>query len=176
MCDDGCRFPATISIGSLLCVAPRASGRHHRRSKLPRRAKDDVTRCPSCIQMLLALMWARASCSSPSALIETPIPSAASHLHSRPACTGRLAGAVRDSFCRDGVYQRLLDSDLSDPGSARTRGLSGQRTARKERSGPENRRLGLPVAVVPAFGWAAPSQLPAAWIHLRHPASLAKSQ
>jgi hypothetical protein len=87
-----------------------------------------------------------------------------------------LVGAVRNSFCRDGVYQRVLDSDLSDPGRARFRGLPGQRTAREERSRPEDRRFGLPVAPVPTLGWTAPCQFSATWIHLCHTISLATSQ
>ena len=55
-------------------------------------------------------------------------------------------------------------------------GLFGQRTAREERPRPEDRRLGLPVAPVPALGWTAPCQFSATWVDLRHTISLATSQ
>ena len=94
------------------------------------------------------------------------------HVHSRSACVGRLACAVRDSFCRDGVNQRVLDSRLPDTGSTRSRSLPGQRTAREERARPKDRCIRLPVAPVPTLGWPSPRQFSATWIHLRHTISL----
>jgi hypothetical protein len=54
--------------------------------------------------------------------------------------------------------------------------VPSQRTAREERAGPEDRRLGLPVASVSAFCGSAARQLPATRIHLRHTVPLATSQ
>lgn len=45
-----------ISIWSLLCVRARGSDRRDRRSKWPRRAREDVTHCRYCTLMLPALI------------------------------------------------------------------------------------------------------------------------
>jgi len=90
-CDDVCRFPATISIESLLCVRPRASDRQDRRSEWPRRAKEDATRCRSCIRMHRHRMLAPASCTvAVSADRDPTTRTQLSHFHSRSTCTGRL--------------------------------------------------------------------------------------
>ena len=55
-------FRRRSRLGVCSVSAPRASDRRDRRSKWPRRAREDVTRCRYCTQMLPALMLGRASC------------------------------------------------------------------------------------------------------------------
>jgi hypothetical protein len=50
------------------------------------------------------------------------------------------------------VHQRVLDSGVSNPRIPRVGSVPCQRTAREERSGPEDRRLRLSMAAVPPLG------------------------
>ncbi len=66
-------------------------------------------------------------------------------LHRRSSSSGRLARSLQDQDCRDGVDRRVLDPDLRDLGRARLRGRARQFAAYQERSGTQERCLGLSV-------------------------------
>ncbi len=57
----------------------------------------------------------------------------------------------------DGVYGSVLGTTFPNPGTTRLRGVSGQRASCKERARPEDRRIRLSVAAIPAFGGVAAS-------------------
>jgi hypothetical protein len=76
-CDDGCRFPATISIGSLLYVCAAGPPTGIIGGANSQEGQEKMTHSPSCIRMLPESMSVQVCCSSPSSLIEIPIQSEA---------------------------------------------------------------------------------------------------
>src|SRR5690349_19726611 len=78
-----------------------------------------------------------------------------SHVYRKPAYFSRLAATLRRRHRRDGVDRRLLDSPISDPGSASHRSSFGECATRPSRAWAQVRRAGLPMASISTFGWPA---------------------
>ena len=68
-----------------------------------------------------------------------------------------------------GVDGGVLDPAVSDSGSRRDRGLSGQLPTRETRARAQERCAGLPVAAVPAFGGTVARLVSARSCHLPNP-------
>lgn len=80
----------------------------------------------------------RAVCRSPSRPGHRPNPQFC-NFYAGSERTSRLASALWNQICSDGVHERLLDPGVPDPGVPGLRSLLGERTSRKECSGAEDR-------------------------------------
>jgi len=59
-------------------------------------------------------------------------------IHTRPVCAGRVAPTMRDQDGGDGIHGCVLDSVVSDSGGSCLGGVSGESSAREERTGTKH--------------------------------------